>query len=305
MTSLPSPNMAISVSAEEIFVLLDGYQQALGAHVEWLRRWYQAVLHRGEGKYVIPDAGADVCPFEHWLAAAGKGMFASLASYRELGERHRAVHDKAEQMSQRAVAAQTLTTSDYESLMSLVLAFSTAAQAAEREAWMALAVIDPLTGVGNRQSMMSQLITERDRALRQNHPCCVALCDIDHFKKINDTFGHLQGDNVLRAVAGCLKQVVRPYDIVYRYGGEEFLICLPGASLTVGRRVLERLRETIAALDLRDTMGRAIDVTASFGLASDRCGCGRRGCHQSRRPSALCRQADRPKLRSHLWRAGG
>ncbi|TAN69809.1 MAG: diguanylate cyclase, partial [Magnetospirillum sp.] len=122
-------------------------------------------------------------------------------------------------------------------------------------------------GLGNRQTMMSQLIGERDRAIRLDQPCCVGLADIDHFKKINDTFGHATGDRVLRAVAECLRGAVRPYDILYRYGGEEFLVCLPAANLEAGLQVLERMRAAVEQLNMKDAAGRAILVTATFGLA--------------------------------------
>jgi diguanylate cyclase (GGDEF)-like protein len=152
-------------------------------------------------------------------------------------------------------------------MMALVLSFGSAAQALEREVWRTLATVDPLTGLGNRQTMMSQLIGERDRAIRLDQPCCVGLADIDHFKKINDSYGHANGDRVLRLVADCLRGAVRPYDILYRYGGEEFLVCLPAATLEDGAQVLERMRAAVEQLDAVDDHGRTIAVTATFGLA--------------------------------------
>jgi diguanylate cyclase (GGDEF)-like protein len=254
------------MKAEDAFVSLTGFQHALAGHVEWLQKWYQAILHRADGG-AIPDAAYIACPFHAWHAKEADGPLATFPGFAQLGEEHEAVHAKAQQISQRACAGQTITTSDYETLMGSVLAFGNVAQSLEREVWKALATVDPLTGLANRQTMRTQLTGERDRAIRQRLPLSLALADIDHFKKINDTFGHAQGDNVLRAVAQVLRNTVRPYDVVYRYGGEEFLICLPGTNTDTGTQALERIRAGVAALRLVDDKGRPIPVTATFGVA--------------------------------------
>ncbi|MBC7907689.1 MAG: diguanylate cyclase [Rhodospirillaceae bacterium] len=254
------------MKAEDAFASLSGFQHALAGHVEWLQHWYQAVLHRSVGG-TIPDPAAGACAFGAWLVSAADGPLSNFPGFASLGAEHEAVHAKAAQVSERARAGQTITTSDYETLMDSVLSFGSAAQALEREVWKALATVDPLTGLANRQSMRSQLTGERDRSIRQGQSLSLALADIDHFKKINDSYGHAKGDTVLRAVAGVLRNTVRPYDVVYRYGGEEFLICLPGTNAETGAHALERIRHAIAALQLPDDKGGFIPVTATFGLA--------------------------------------
>ena len=251
---------------EDVFASLTAFQQALAGHFDWLHRWYQAVLNRDDGGK-IPDAAACACPFDHWHKQAAATPFSLYDGFTQLAAEHDEVHDKAAQLSGRAMAGLTVTTSDYETLMSSVLAFGASAQGFEREVWTALATVDPLTGLANRQSMRGHLNGERDRAIRQKLPLALALADIDHFKKINDGFGHSQGDKVLRAVAATLKATVRPYDVVYRYGGEEFLLCLPGTNSENGALVLERIRAAVEALALTDDRGTAIPVTATFGIA--------------------------------------
>ena len=253
------------LQAEHIFAGLSDYQHALSSHMDWLRHWYSAILNWGPGQPHPVDRSA--CRFDSWFGGAAQSLLGGFTGFARLGELHDEVHDTAERIFTRATSGQTITTSDYEAMMALVLSFGTAAQALEREVWRTLATVDPLTGLGNRQTMMSQLIGERDRAIRLDQPCCVGLADIDHFKKINDSFGHANGDRVLRLVADCLRGAVRPYDILYRYGGEEFLVCLPAATLEDGALVLERMRAAVEQLNMIDDHGRAITVTATFGLA--------------------------------------
>lgn len=262
MTSGDAPAHLLT---EQVFSGLAAYQHALTSHMDWLRSWYSSVLLWGNDSH--PPPHDDCCLVANWLTEAAGSALASFPGYSELGRLHDDVHFKAAQITERAAAGLSITTSDYEAMMALVLAFSTKAQDLERDAWRMLATVDALTGLGNRQSMMSRLVSERDRAIRLKQPCCVALVDIDHFKRVNDSFGHVVGDQVLRAVAECVRTSVRPYDILYRYGGEEFLVCLPAANREAGLQVLERMRAAVAALDLSTPSGQKIPVTATFGLA--------------------------------------
>jgi len=251
------------VQTEDYFAGLAEYQHALSGHMDWLRGWYSEVLNWESGS----RAPLPACPFEAWFDQAGDAILGGFPGFVALGGLHREIHDHADRITARAASGQTVTTSDYEAMMSLVLAFGTAAQTLERDVWRTLATVDPLTGLGNRQTMMTQLIGERDRVIRLGQPCCIGLADIDLFKRINDTFGHATGDRVLREVADCLRNAVRPYDILYRYGGEEFLVCLPAATVEAGALVLDRMRLAIAALQIADTHGTPIPVTVTFGLA--------------------------------------
>jgi diguanylate cyclase (GGDEF)-like protein len=108
---------------------------------------------------------------------------------------------------------------------------------------------------------------ELDRAERMGGPLSVVMVDIDHFKKINDQFGHPAGDVVLRSVASRLSEAVRVYDSVGRLGGEEFIMVLPGCDARLGMVVAERLRRTLAAERVSTARG-PVKVTVSLGVAS-------------------------------------
>jgi diguanylate cyclase (GGDEF)-like protein len=123
---------------------------------------------------------------------------------------------------------------------------------------------DTLTGLGNRRWLAEVVSSEIARSRREQKPLSVIVLDIDHFKRINDDFGHDTGDEVLVAIAETAKRVLRPYDLVARLGGEEFCAFLPGTNLKEAVQIAERLREAIATLEIETLRGRRI--TASFGV---------------------------------------
>ena len=131
-----------------------------------------------------------------------------------------------------------------------------------------MATTDGLTGLLTRRAFMEQMSREISRAERCRSELSVVLLDLDHFKSINDTRGHGAGDAVLAAVGRALGAGARPYDVVSRWGGEEFVIGLPSTDREGALAFAERLRTTIESLDIRDpATGRKIAVTASLGIA--------------------------------------
>jgi len=131
------------------------------------------------------------------------------------------------------------------------------------EALQHLASTDPLTGVANRRGGEKHIANEVSRAKREKRPLSCILIDIDRFKAVNDTFGHQAGDQLLRDISALLRRTVRAYDILVRWGGEEFLLVLPGVGLELARILADRLRAAVEALD---THGIG-PVTVSAGAA--------------------------------------
>ena len=130
------------------------------------------------------------------------------------------------------------------------------------------ASIDVLTGLMNRRAFLPAIHTELARGARYGQALSVLLLDIDHFKVINDRFGHQAGDQVLAAVGGALHQNLRITDFAARWGGEEFVIALTNTDVDGGRVVAERTRQAIERLVIEDGNGTRIPVTASVGLAA-------------------------------------
>ncbi len=126
---------------------------------------------------------------------------------------------------------------------------------------------DALTGLANRRQFELALMREIDRVARMGVPALVLMVDIDHFKKVNDTYGHAVGDKVLKAVADCLLECVRPMDTVARFGGEEFAVILPNCPPAFGHKVAERIRGKVLGRKVSASPGVDVQVSVSLGGA--------------------------------------
>ena len=131
-----------------------------------------------------------------------------------------------------------------------------------------MAVVDALTGLHNRRYFDMHLSSLLDQAAQESKPLSLLVLDIDFFKKINDTYGHDAGDEILRALAGRIRRAVRSVDLVCRLGGEEFVIVMPETSIDVAGRVAERVRRAVEAEPFNVKEGQmAVPVTISIGIA--------------------------------------
>lgn len=128
--------------------------------------------------------------------------------------------------------------------------------------------IDSLTGIPNRRWLEYAFQRERQHCLEKNIPLCLIMLDVDHFKIYNDTYGHLAGDLVLQFAALLLREQLRPHDSMARFGGEEFVVLLPGLALIEAAQIAERLRHCLASLKQLPNIQPALPgVTISLGVA--------------------------------------
>ncbi len=135
-----------------------------------------------------------------------------------------------------------------------------------QEALRELAIRDPLTGLFNRRACLDSLMGELNRGCRTGNPVCIVMADIDHFKRVNDTHGHLTGDEVLCEVARRMQRSLRRYDAAGRFGGEEFLLVLPGCNLEEGVKLAERICYLVRSEPVI-TGDKRIEVSISLGVA--------------------------------------
>jgi two-component system, cell cycle response regulator len=130
-----------------------------------------------------------------------------------------------------------------------------------------LSLKDPLTGLSNRRHFRAVLDRTIDVVARSGDPALLLMLDIDHFKKVNDNYGHQAGDKVLQTVATALGKCVRPMDTLARYGGEEFAVILPNCHAYFGETIAERIRQTIEQMSIPIAPGTELKVTVSVGGA--------------------------------------
>jgi diguanylate cyclase (GGDEF)-like protein len=147
----------------------------------------------------------------------------------------------------------------------LALARERASQKAETFAHAA--IIDPVSGLFNRRYFHERLDEELQRAQRHKTPVALLMVDIDDFKSINDQYGHVAGDAVIKAVSEILRRSVRKFDLCTRFGGEEFAIVMPGSGQENSTSVAERIRQRIEAFQLEEPELASLRVTASIGLS--------------------------------------
>ncbi|HHJ38799.1 MAG: hypothetical protein AXA67_00530 [Methylothermaceae bacteria B42] len=151
------------------------------------------------------------------------------------------------------------------------------------------AYTDPLTGLYNRTALNDAFQREWKLAQRQRQPLSLLALDIDHFKKINDTYGHAAGDIALIKIAEILRKTVRASDLVFRHGGEEFLVLLNNTGIEGAKLLAERIRKAIAAKDCSD-IDPELSITTSIGVASLN--------HPEETPQQLLKRADEALYRA-------
>ncbi|MFH1805046.1 MAG: diguanylate cyclase [Pseudomonadota bacterium] len=260
----------------DILVELD---TALSEHIALLLAWNRRLLvdpNSDTAPDYLPERdfgdapesqGDHDCNFGAWYALNAHNGLIDQPAMRSLATTHDQLHGSARRLLAHHDATGQVDASEYDQMALRAESFFAQIRRLERAFRIARSDVDPLTGTYNRQTMMTDLDSERERAVRNGTAAAIALVDLDHFKAVNDTHGHQIGDMVLQTVAGILQSHVRPFDKVYRYGGEEFLISLPNADMRQAARILERLRRVIEATPVQPGNGLILPVTASIGAS--------------------------------------
>lgn len=241
----------------------------IAAHIRWLGSLNKAIIcGTPVPASITREEGHRHCPFGTWLYGQNAADWAPWGEeFAHIESLHREVHRYARELFVKYRQQGKITPDDYDSFLEASLRFRFALRGLSFRMIDQVCLIDQLTGAWNRSSMFKRLGEEQDRMLRSNQSCCLCMMDLDHFKQVNDTYGHIAGDNVLQTVIEIASGRLRTYDAMFRYGGEEFLFCLPNAAADVAVAAMERVRSAIekAPIELGD--GRTLHVTASFGVA--------------------------------------
>lgn len=255
-------------TTEIIKSIIQVLEQAVSEHRGWLNDWHRSLIF-GQPLAAICYSKDSYrrCGFGQWYYSQSSPILSDHSVFILIGQSHRDLHDKAFVLADKIKHYRTISIKDYDSFIAKEQDFSKKIFDLRDEFREILFEIDPLTDISNRQAFFRILSYEYERASRTGQPCCICMVDLDHFKTINDTYGHLTGDRVLRAVARYLTGRLRPYDSMCRYGGEEFLICLPNTKQDMAKKIVTRLRVGLFSLPIDLDSDQHVNITASFGIA--------------------------------------
>jgi diguanylate cyclase len=260
--------MSLPLEREQIQHLTEELEVIIAAHLAWFKQLNRTLVCGGTiNRTDLAEDAHLRSPFGQWYHSRDAHPLAENPDFQDLGITQQAMHAAArlallEVMDHRRPGADL-----YDQCIDLALRLNTTLRRIQLETIGELLTTDSLTGCASRRGMLNRLREEQERALRIQRPCCLCLLDFDRFKRINDELGHPAGDAVLRQGMKFVTGSLRKYDSIYRYGGEEFLVCLPGNPMKDAALVVERIREGLEHLPIRLPSGETCHVTASFGLA--------------------------------------
>lgn len=267
---MESPKFAVInpvADNQHAFGFLHEVDRALHDFLQWQNQFYRALVSEGTANPAdLADDSHLRCAFGRWLTALPADIQARDAGLSDMQAAHEDMHDAARRLLTTRQQHQPVAAPTFDTFTELAQDFKLTLLKYQRRIISEVCTLDPLTGAGNRYAMNLRLTIEWERARRSGLPCSLCLLDIDYFKRINDVYGHAVGDIVLRAISRFLKGDGRIYDDIFRYGGEEFLICMPDTSLAQAVAVFNRLREGLAALDIPLENDQCLNMTASFGV---------------------------------------
>lgn len=240
--------------------------QAVDEHSDWLIAWNRlAFLDQRPRSLQVVDL-PQPASFAAWREQAVSTLPQDQPAIEKLVAVHDQLHTLSRLVLMKTPDQQAVASDDYESVVGKYQELIHGLRRLEQAFALVASRMDPLTGLRTRVGLQDDLQRELGRSVRNGKSFCLAIVDIDHFKKVNDTYGHDAGDRVLMAVANHISRGLRVFDDAYRLGGEEFLLCLKDSDKIGGLTVLERLRLGLARKPVPLENGKMVPVTASFGM---------------------------------------
>jgi diguanylate cyclase (GGDEF)-like protein len=257
------------MSRELLLSTLRELDQAMYNHEQWYKELIRSVVCQlpPDQREFSEDAHRN-CRFGQWYYMMIPPELHEHPSYLSLEAEHTLMHRLAGKLLLASISNEPISTMEYDTFAGALDRLRLSISSLKHEIEETLYRRDPLTGVRNRVSMLSDLRFVHETVKRHAQDVTIAIMDIDHFKNVNDSYGHPIGDKVLAAVAEFLMQHLRPYDKVYRYGGEEFLICMCTTDIQTASHVLERLREELSQFTAVAEKDVTLTISASFGVSS-------------------------------------
>lgn len=252
------------LSREQKRTALNELRQALFQHELWYESFNRTIIcDQVPDERDLQEDANHGWPFGQWLHSAGSDRLGSHPSFPQIVAAHEVMHRYAAIMLRTSSEHRPIALDDYELFLSALKQVRAQLVTIKHELEETLRNRDPLTGAGNHIAMLTTLRERRALAPRST---CLAMMDLDHFKEVNDTYGHTLGDEFLVQYAEFVMSHSRPYDEFFRFGGEKFLYCAADADLDQGHAIAEQLREGLSRREFFVEGYLPLTVTASFGL---------------------------------------
>jgi len=257
------------IDPAKLRIALEQLERAEHDHTQWHDDLLRTII------FDLPCAAGDLaanahqrCRLGQWYYGRASDEFREKPAFDAMEREHRRLHQAGARMLRAAASGAPILRADYEELVAGGTQLHMALAALRQEIQAVLSDRDALTGAFGRAGMLPDLQQWHALAKRGVQQCCIAFMDLDHLKAINDRYGHHLGDAVLAGAVRYLGNCLRPYDKLFRYGGDEFLISMPGTDLGIARTVIARVREGLSRSGLAvGPDGAAVRVSASFGIA--------------------------------------
>lgn len=256
-----------SIPQESLQSTLQQVKQAVYNHEQWYKNISRTIMcHLPANPQDLSEDAHHRCLFGQWYYEDSPPELRENVAFVAIETEHKNMHRLAAKLLSAVADGGEIAARDFDNFANALDRLRLQLNTVTREIEELRQHRDPLTGAENRIGMLTTLRDMLSMVQRNVQQCCVIIADLDHFKLINDTHGHLIGDKVLVAAVHYLQKNLRPYDRVFRYGGEEFLIFLPNTDLQTGLEVIERMRQGLAEGPLAQDGANPIFMTASFGI---------------------------------------
>lgn len=263
MIEINDPNLP-----SEILPILKDLGTGLTNHSHWLKVLHKSLICGDEPDIKdLSEFAHHKCLFGQWYYGVSDPQFMEVPYFKDVGILHEQVHTKARNLLIIKQEHQRISSDSYDDFINTANEFRVAVQDLQFSMISKICAVDHLTGVWNRYAMSYMLSREHERARRTGNACSLAIMDFDDFKDINDKHGHIAGDNVLKAAMTFITGCMRKYDIIFRYGGDEFLLVFPGTELEHASQLLERLRTDLKDIPINISGNNEIFISVSIGVS--------------------------------------
>ena len=242
--------------------------QALFNHIQWTDALNIALIcHLRPDERDLSSRAHRECRFGQWYYSDDTAVVQNNPSFLELEDAHKAMHQHAAHLLMLSSEGKEIPMPVYEQFAHEMKRMRLQIETLKHELEDEIHNVDTLTGACARVGLLAKLREQHELVKRNLETCVIIMMDIDKFKSINDKYGHLIGDRTLTTFAHHIMRNIRPFDRLFRYGGEEFLLCAPHTDLDTARTMVERIRTELAEISIIHEGHPPFHITASFGMA--------------------------------------